>query len=99
MIIITAKIQIQSQLRAKAVELAQQISAASEQEVGCQSYRFWADLTDPNAFFLFEEWDNQTALDQHFQTAHMIAFQQQLPELLTAAPLIRKYTVAGLGAL
>jgi quinol monooxygenase YgiN len=98
-IIITAHIQIQPAKRAKAIEIAQQMSAASEQEAGCRRYRFWADLADANTFFLFEEWENQEALDHHFQTPHMATFQQHLPELLAAAPVIHKYTIAAVGAL
>lgn len=98
-IIITGHIQIQPAKRAKAIAIAQQMSAASETEAGCRTYRFWADLADPNTFFLFEEWENQDALDHHFQTAHMAAFQQQLPDLLAAAPVVRKYTVADVGSL
>ena len=43
-------------------------------EEGCISYGFWHSPTEPGCFRVFEEWENQAALDGHFAAPHMAAF-------------------------
>lgn len=57
-------------------------------------YTFYADQTDLNLFFIFEEWDSEEALQKHFQTEHMKKFMQQAPSLLAGKPSAKKYTVS-----
>jgi len=97
MIVIAGRVRIKLELRQEALALARQISAQSEAEDGCLSYRFYADLDDAAVFLIFEEWRDEAALAAHFKTPHLIAFQQHLPRLLAAPPTITKYTVSATG--
>ena len=91
MIIISGTVRIKPEMRETAVSTALTLSAASEAEAGCMMYRFYSDLRDPNTFFLYEEWETEEALAAHFSMPHMIAFQAELPRLLAAEPIIKRY--------
>jgi quinol monooxygenase YgiN len=73
-IVISGKMPIRPEQRERAVAGALQMAAASEAEDGCITYRFTADLSDPNLFHLFECWDNEDAATTHMSTPHMADF-------------------------
>ncbi len=57
----------------KADEVARaldQLRAASANEPGLLEYRVHRDTDDPNAFFLFEVYEDAAAYDQHLASAH-----------------------------
>jgi quinol monooxygenase YgiN len=93
MIVIAGTIPIKPEHREEARQLAIQMAKATQAEAGCLSYQFYADLADPNTFFIFEEWESEDALNRHFQTEHMKNFQQQAPKLLAGKANAKKYTV------
>ena len=51
------------------------VIAATRQEDGCLVYSYAVDIEDPGLIRVFELWRDQAALDAHFKTAHMIAWQ------------------------
>ena len=67
MIVIAGTIPIKPERREEAKQLALQMAAATHAEAGCLTYQFYADLADPNTFFIFEEWESEEALQRHFQ--------------------------------
>lgn len=69
------------------------MSEATRAERGCRDYRFYADLADPNRFLIFEEWESDEALAEHFATEHMRVFQQALPALVAGPASIHRYVV------
>jgi quinol monooxygenase YgiN len=93
MIVIAGKIAVRPEGREDARRAALAMAEATRRESGCISYAFYADLADPGAFFLFEEWESDAALAAHFQTEHMARFQQQVPALLAGPPTITRYVV------
>lgn len=93
MILIAATVQVKPAVRETAVAVAREFAAASEAEPGCNRYRFFADFEDPNTFFLFEEWETEEALAAHFQTPHMAAFQEQIPQFLAGPISGKRYEV------
>ena len=97
MIVIAGRVRIKPGLRAEALALAREIATRSQAEDGCLSYRFYADLDDPDTFLVFEEWRDEAALAAHFKTPHLLAFRQHLPRLLAAPPDIVKYIVSSTG--
>src|SRR5512145_3354054 len=94
MLVVAGRVQVKAELRADAVRVALEMARATQAEAGCRSYRFYSDLEDPNTFFIFEEWEDEAALMQHFTTPHMAAFQRELPRFLAGAPSIMRYQVA-----
>jgi len=99
MIVIAGTIPIKPERREEAKQLALQMAAATHTEAGCLTYQFYADLVDPNTFFIFEEWESEEALQRHFQTEHMKTFQQQAPKLLAGKVNAKKYTIESAASL
>ena len=64
---------------------------ASRAEDGCLGYTYAVDLLDPAKFLAVEKWVDQAALDFHFSTPHMAAFQKALGELDIAITHLAKY--------
>jgi len=93
MIVVAGRIRVKAEERSQAVRVALRMAEATRAEPGCVSYRFYADLTDPNTFFLFEEWESDEALARHFQTPHMAEFQQQIPRFVAGPFEIKRYVV------
>ncbi len=93
MIVIAGTIPIKPEHRAEARHLALQMAKATQAEAGCRMYQFYADLADPNTFFIFEEWESEEALNRHFETEHMKNFRRQIPNLLAGAINAKRYSV------
>ena len=82
MIVIAGSVAARPERREEAIRVARTMAAATRAEAGCVTYRFSADLDDPNTLLIFEEWESEEALARHFQTPHVAAFRQALPGLL-----------------
>jgi quinol monooxygenase YgiN len=48
--------------------------AATRAEEGCELYVFARDVLEPDTLRITERWRDRAALDAHFETPHMIAF-------------------------
>lgn len=77
-------------------ETAIEMARATREEAGCISYAFYADLETPANVRVFEEWENQEALEAHFQTPHMATFRQALGAITIKSRAIWRYEVSGL---
>ena len=75
------------------------MSAATEAETGCISYRIYVHPTEHNTFFIFEEWESAEALAQHFQAPHFQAFGTYLASVLNGGMNIQRYEVSAVGPL
>lgn len=93
MIIVHGIFPIKPELRVEALELMRLMSVASRVEYGCVSYEFYAGISDPNTFLLFQEWEDVDALQGHFQTDHMEDFLKSLPDVLNGEVMTRRYEV------
>jgi quinol monooxygenase YgiN len=93
MIVVAGRIQVNPEVRSEAVRVALTMAEATRAEPGCVSYRFYADLADPNTFFIFEEWESEAALARHFETPHMAEFQSQIPNFVGGPLEIKRYVV------
>ena len=97
MIIVHATIPIRSECREKALELARQMTEATQSEAGCISYTFSTDLSDPGGFHIFEEWESQEALDAHFKAPHMAEFQAKVGKLGVRQMKVQRCEVSSVG--
>jgi quinol monooxygenase YgiN len=52
------------------------VIAATRGEAGCLDYAYSEDVGEPGLIHVFELWTDQGALDAHFQSAHMKAWQE-----------------------
>ena len=58
-------------LRTAAVEM---MRATRAEEMGCLEYAYAVDIADPGLLRVIERWQDRGALDAHFRTPHMAAF-------------------------
>lgn len=72
---------------------------ATRAEPGCRAYVFSPDPDDPGLVHLYELWDDQAALDAHFASDHMAAWQARSADLPIRGRDITKYLVSGTGTL
>ena len=99
MIVVSGTVPVRADKRDEAVAAALEMARATAEEAGCITYRFYADLEDPNIFRIFEEWETAEALVAHFQTPHMAELNQKLPGLVAGPADIKKYVVTQVEAL
>ena len=95
MIVVAAKFTGKPEHKNEILRLATGMVAPSNGEKGCISYNFYKQEPGENEFLFFEEWENQAALDAHFQTPHFVDFMKQFPALIEGAPHIRIYDASG----
>jgi len=99
MLVISGTVKVKSETRAEAAQAALKMAKATLAEPGCKSYGFYADLEDPNTLRIFEVWEDEAALMQHFQSPHMAEFNTVIPRFLAAPPSIDRYDVSGVSKL
>ena len=81
MIIVSGIMTVGPSSHDRLVELARTVSTGSLKEPGCRAYGLWADPDVRGRFRIFEEWESQEALTEHFGTPHFAAFGSGLGEL------------------
>lgn len=97
MLIIAGTVKIRLHERNALVEAATHMMQQSQKEPGCLAYTITADLADPAQFHLFEQWENQAALDDHFKSPHMVDFQEIITDKIEHMN-IQKYEVTAIAA-
>jgi quinol monooxygenase YgiN len=58
----------------EAAEYFRRMTGPSRAESGCRFYLAHRSTTDPRKFFLYEQYDDQAALDTHRASAHFVQF-------------------------
>jgi quinol monooxygenase YgiN len=77
MIVVVGRVRTDAERRAMLIEVGQRVAIASRREAGCISYALHQDTEDENAFVFVEELEDETALRQHFATAHIAEFMSE----------------------
>ncbi len=78
-------------LRPAAAEMIQ----ATRAEAGCIDYAFAVDLLEPDLMRIVERWVDQAALDGHFASPHMAAFNKALAGATRSGASVRAHEIAG----
>ena len=99
MLVISGIFRLAPESRDKALEIAAVMAKASRAEDGCHAYSFYTDIEDQNTIRIFEEWESDDALKAHFNTPHMKVFQAGMAKLTIRERQVKRYEVAGVGAL
>lgn len=94
MIVVSGIIELDPANRDAVVTLTDTLAAATLEEPGCLSYGFWVDPNNDGRFRVFEEWQDQDAIDTHFATSHMAAFMEGLGSLGVTGTSINRYVVS-----
>ena len=94
-LVISGTIEIDPAHVARARELVAPLVAATRAEAGCIAYGFYADLDDPGAFHIYEEWESAETNAAHSASAHLAAFMAGVAELDVRHVRLDRYDVAG----
>lgn len=97
MLIVAGAITFDPAHQDRMVEAAKVVAAETRKESGCISYEFFADLTTPGRFHLFEEWEDEASLLAHFETAHLAAFYEVMQASGLESRTINRYHVSSWG--
>ena len=99
MIIITGRAQVRPDQRDAAIAAAQDMRKHTVDEPGCIDYRFWSATDDPNAILLFEQWQEQSALETHLAAPHTAAFLTQIGPAVDGTLEVTRFEVSDYGPL
>jgi len=99
MIVIAGRVVVDPDNSDAAIPVAQEMMQETLKESGCAAYHFSADLAQKGVFHIFEEWETQEALDAHFASPHMAAFQKAVGELGVRELTVSRYDVSKKGPL
>jgi quinol monooxygenase YgiN len=91
MIIVSGIMAVEPSSNDRMVELARTVAAESLKEPGCRTYGLWAHPDMPGRFRIFEEWESQEALTEHFATPHFAAFGAALGEVNLVEMDVHRY--------
>ena len=92
--IINVVVNLKPESRKEGLAVMKTMESATRLEDGCHDYTFYADMENPNRFFLFELWESQSHLDAHVQTPHMAKFKKDVGDLISEPMDISRYVVA-----
>lgn len=99
MIVLKAQLTIDPARRAAFLHHMNTLVQASMAENGCISFGCYEDVTAPGSFIVLAEWQNQDALKQHEESAHVTAFKAQAGQMIVSRQETRIYTVSRVGGL
>lgn len=97
MLIVAGSITTEPDGRQVFLDAVQPMVAATHTEPGCREYVFSPDPDDDDRILLYELWDDQEALDGHFASEHMAAWQAVSATLPVRGADIKKYTISAVG--
>jgi quinol monooxygenase YgiN len=84
--IISARIQVKPECREQFIEASRAIISGTRAEQGCMFYALHEDVHEPQSFLFYEEWEDQAAIDNHFQEPHFQAFGEAIVDLIVCEP-------------
>lgn len=99
MLAIAGTIQIDPAKQDEATPAAIEMMEATHAEPGNISYTFSASLSEPGLIHVFEEWESQEALDEHFKAPHMAKFQKAMGGFGIRGMKVQRYEIASVGPL
>lgn len=93
MIVVSGTIDLDPAKHDAAVDAMTTVAEATAGKGGNLSYSFFADLSVPGRFRVFEEWKDQSALDEHLASEHMGAFMASMGDLGVTGTDVHRYEV------
>jgi quinol monooxygenase YgiN len=99
MIIITGRAQVRPDQREAAISAARDMRKHTIGEPGCLDYCFWSATDDPSAILLFEQWQDQPALQAHLAAPHTAASLAQIGPAVDGTLEVTRFEVSAHGPL
>jgi quinol monooxygenase YgiN len=94
MIVVTGRMRIAPENRARFAEVSTEMCRRSREEAGCHGYRVYADLEQDGRYVIVEEWADDEALQSHFSEPYTREFLTALLPLLAEPADALFHTVA-----
>lgn len=84
MITINVHLDVISEKKEEYLKFVEDLVITSKNEKGCLLYNHYSNLYEENKFIIVENWENQSALDQHNNTKHLQKFIDEISNYLTS---------------
>lgn len=97
MILIAGKISLDPAKQEEATAAALEMMEATRAEPGNVEYAFTWDLVEAGVLRVIEQWEDQAALDAHFEAPHMATFTGKMGALGLTGMEVTKHEVAHSG--
>jgi quinol monooxygenase YgiN len=94
MIVLYATIPVAPDSREAAIEAATTLAQASREEDGVIDYRVTTDLEDETVIRIFEQYEDQDAVDAHMTSGHYKTFESQVPEFVDGPVKLHQFEVS-----
>lgn len=78
----------------EAIDALTELAERSREESGVVEYRVTTDVEDESVVRIFEQYEDQDAVDAHMNSDHFGAFQEELPEFAGGDVELYKYEVS-----
>ncbi len=89
---ILARITVKPEAASAARDILQELVVQSRKEPGCVSYDLYQQTDTPHLFQTVEQWQDQSAANQHMKTAHFAAAVAAAGALFAAPPEILAFS-------
>ena len=86
MIVIRVQLQVKPDDKRQLIDFMKDSVTISRRFDGCVRYAFYEDVTDENAFILYEEWESQTKFDTYRESEHFKESGKVIFPLLNGEP-------------
>lgn len=86
MIVLHVSLPVDPARRDEAIDLIADLVEQSNREEGTIDYRAAVDIQDENTIRIFEQYEDEAALEAHTNTDHYQRFQEQISDLLAGEP-------------
>ena len=93
MIVMHATVPVDPESREEALDLARELAEASREEDGVVDYRVATDAEDPNLVRVFEQYEDEEAVDAHMSSDHFESFQAEIAAHLAGEPTLYRFDV------
>lgn len=97
MLVIAGTIRLDPAKQEEATAAAVEMMKETHEEEGNIEYVFSSDLSEPGLFYIFEKWESEDALDFHFKSPHMAAFQGKMGGFGIQDMKVEKFEIASVG--
>jgi quinol monooxygenase YgiN len=93
MIVMHATLPIDPDDREAALELVRDLAESSREEDGVVDYRVATDAEDPDTVRVFEQYEDDDAVDAHMSSDHFRSFQNEIGSHLAGEPTLYRFDV------
>ena len=91
MIVMHASLPVQPEGREAALELVTNLAEQSRAEDGVIDYRVTTDAEEPDTVRIFEQYEDDEAVDAHMSSDHFQAFQGEIGAHLAGEPTLLRF--------